>query len=153
MNILFIGPYRQNDEWGRKSRDMLHTLKQSDNKITARPIFLSNNLDYIEYEEISEHTTSDSYDVVIQFLLQPFATYVGGAKNIGIFNYDTIPSDVPVSFLTKESLMDEIWTESLSVKKSLENLFNKYNINTNVIHIPPAIDISTLPDKDLFFII
>ena len=148
MNILFIGPYRQNDEWGRKSRDMLYTLKQSGHSITSRPIFLSNNIDYAQFEELSEHVVNDTYDIVIQFVLQPFATYVGGAKNIGVFNYDTVPTDIPWCELSKEALMDEIWTENLNVKKSLESLFTRYNINTKVKHISPSINTLSLPPKD-----
>ena len=46
MNILFIGPYRQHDEWGQKSRSLLQALQKSDHTVTARPIFLTYNFIY-----------------------------------------------------------------------------------------------------------
>ena len=39
MNILFVGPYKQFDEWGRKSRSLLSALKRTGNVVTSRPIF------------------------------------------------------------------------------------------------------------------
>ena len=70
MNILFIGPYRQDDEWGRKSRAVLRALQRGDNQVTSRPIFLSTNIPHNEYAEKSEFLTAESYDVLIQFMLQ-----------------------------------------------------------------------------------
>ena len=48
MNILFIGPYRQDDEWGRKSRAILRALQRGDNQVTSRPIFLSTHVPHNE---------------------------------------------------------------------------------------------------------
>ena len=55
MNILFIGPYRQDDEWGRKSRSILKILQKGNHSITSRPIFLSSTNQYNTYQEPSEH--------------------------------------------------------------------------------------------------
>ena len=90
MNILFIGPYRQHDEWGQKSRSLLQALQKSDHTVTARPIFLTDNFIYNDYTEKAEFVTSEAYDVSIQFLLQPYAVYDGNVKKrIGVFNTET----------------------------------------------------------------
>ena len=77
MNILFIGPYRQDDEWGRKSRSLLKTLHRPDHKVTSRPLFLSTSPSYNAYAEPAEFVTCKEYDVLIQFSLQPLVTYAG----------------------------------------------------------------------------
>ena len=46
MNILFIGPYRQFDSWGYKSRATLKALQNTSHTIISRPIFLSNNIQF-----------------------------------------------------------------------------------------------------------
>ena len=70
MNILFVGPYRQEDEWGRKSRAILQALQKTDHSVTARPLFLTENLVYNEYMEKAEFVTNDEYDILIQFTLK-----------------------------------------------------------------------------------
>ena len=87
MNILFIGPYRQVDEWGRKSRSLLKAIKNAGHSVTSRPIFLAPHPNFNSYLEMSEFNTSNDYDVLIQFLLQPYAIYEGSfAKRVGIFS-------------------------------------------------------------------
>ena len=145
MNVLFIGPYRQQDEWGRKSRAILKSLQRSHHNITARPIFLSSSNQYDTYQEIAEHNISNSYDILIQFLLQPYAIYKGNiGKNIGIFNSETIPSQVPIAQLSKELLMDEIWTESNSIQQKLQQVLQEHTNHTKVIAIPPSLDVENL---------
>jgi hypothetical protein len=145
MNVLFIGPYRQQDEWGRKSRAILQSLQRSQHNITARPIFLSSSNQYDTYQEIAEHNISNSYDMLIQFLLQPYAVYNGSiAKNIGIFNSETLPAQVPIAQLTKELLMDEIWTESDSIQQRLQQVLQDHTNNTKVVAMPPSLDVEHL---------
>jgi len=146
MNILFIGPYRQNDQWGRKSRAVLKAIQRTDHAVTSRPIYLSNESNSNQYVEDSEFIISDKYDICIQFLLQPYVVYDGNVtKRIGIFNTETIPNEIPLSQLTSELLMDEIWTDGYEIKNSLQNILNKYNSNTKVIATCPTLDIENLP--------
>ena len=146
MNILFIGPYRQHDEWGSKSRSMLNALQNTKHTITSRPIYLSNNYSVDTSVVASELTVSNTYDVVIQFVLQPYAVRIGTIpKNIGIFNYETISNNLPIDLLSAENLMDEVWTESSTIKESLETLFKNNNINTKVTQIPLTLNIEELP--------
>ena len=96
MNILFIGPYKQADEWGRKSKSILKGLQKTSHRITSRPVFLSTNIDGNAAIEQSEFITSDHYDILIQFALQPYIVYNGDVKKrIGIFNTETLPYDNP----------------------------------------------------------
>ena len=147
MNILFIGPYRQNDEWGRKSQSVLNTLQQNtDHVITSRPIYLSSSVSHNAYMEKAETIISDHYDILIQFILPQYVTYYGAVKKrIGIFNTETIPNNIPVAQLTADMLMDEIWTDSQIVTKQYQSILNQYNSNTQVITIPPSLNLTDLP--------
>ena len=150
MNILFIGPYRQNDEWGRKSLAVLKGLQNTDHTVTSRPIYLAASTNYNNYTERSETIIADHYDILIQFVLQPYTVYSGNfTKRIGIFNTETIPNQIPFGQLTSELLMDEIWTDSHIVAKNLQDILQKhtanYSINTNVIAVPPSLSLNDLP--------
>ena len=145
MNILFIGPYRQFDSWGYKSHATLKSLQNTTHTVASRPIFLSNVPNFNSYHETSEQIRMDKYDIVIQYLLQPYATYVGGAKNIGIFNYETIPYNTSKDFLISEALMDEIWTDSSLIQEGLENILQKNTISTNVVNVPTSLNLEKLP--------
>lgn len=148
MKILFIGPYRQPDEWGRKSRSVLQALKKIDNAIvTSRPIWLSNSMiTYDNYTESAEFVIESDYDILIQFLLPSLTVYDGNfSKRIGIFNTETIPYNLPKAQLTGECLMDEVWTDSIRIRDSLQTLFDKYETNTKAIAISPTLDVQLAP--------
>lgn len=146
MNILFVGPYRQEDEWGRKSRAILQALQKTDHSVTARPLFLTENLVYNEYMEKAEFVTNDEYDILIQFTLQPHIVYDGNVKKrIGIFNTETLPHEIARGHLTKELLMDEIWVDSPQLETAVYNTIQNYNPNIKVRAIPPLLDITNLP--------
>ena len=148
MNILFIGPYKQADEWGRKSKSILKGLQKTSHRITSRPVFLSTNIDGNAAIEQSEFITSDHYDILIQFALQPYVVYNGDVKKrIGIFNTETLPYDVPKGQLTKELLMDEVWTDGPSLQNKLQDTLQEYNPNITVRSIPPLLDIERLPEN------
>jgi hypothetical protein len=148
MNILFIGPYRQEDEWGRKSRAILQALQKGDHSITSRPIFLTQSGTYDQYIEKTEFVTLDKYDVLIQFVLQPYVIYDGHVKKrIGIFNTETIPYEVARGHLTKELMMDELWIDSPTIGKGLQNALEHYDPSIKVKSIPPLLDVSNLPSQ------
>ena len=148
MNILFIGPYRQHDEWGRKSLAVLKGLQNTDHTVTSRPIYLSTATNYNNYIEKSETVIADHYDILIQFVLQPLAVYSGNFnKRIGIFNSETIPHNIPLGQLTSELLMDEIWTDSHIVAQNLQNVLQQHTANTKVVAIPPSLSLNNLPSK------
>ena len=151
MKILFIGPYRQPDEWGRKSRSVLQALKNTENvSVTSRPIVLngSSSVIYDAYTENAEFAIESEYDILIQFLLPSMAVYDGSfSKRIGIFNTETVPYHIPQGQLTGEFLMDEIWTDSIRIRDSVQTIFDKYVINTKVIAVPPTLDVQLTPSE------
>lgn len=148
MNILFIGPYRQLDSWGRKSNAMLQQLKKTDNSITARPIFLSSDTFYNSYIEEAESVQHSNYDILIQYVLEPYATHFGKfKKNIGIFNNDTLPTITNIANLTGPLLMDEIWTENKDLTNRLDNLLHEHNPNIKIKTISPLLEVDSLPTQ------
>lgn len=86
--VLYIGPYRQNDEWGKTSRAFLQLLINSVTKVVARPLYYSNNL--VEFGDITEeHNYIKEKDVIIQHGLPETLSYEGGFKlNIAITKVD-----------------------------------------------------------------
>ena len=137
MDILFVGPYKQTDEWGRKSRALLDALKRTGNRITSRPIyFVSQGWTYSEEAEFS---TSESYDAVIQFTLPVFAVYDGRCKkNIGFFNTDTIDTAPFSTAISRMKLLDEVWVENKDIYQNLQNKVG----DTRVSLIKPYMDTS-----------
>lgn len=150
MNILFVGPYRQNDEWGYKSQAILNKLQDTGHNITARPIYMSSALNYNNYIEPSETNSFDSYDILIQFVLPSFAIYEGSfKKRIGIFHTETIPDNIPMAELASECLMDEIWVDSKLVAHNLQKIMTSYGATTQIRTLPPTLNIERLPKEFL----
>ena len=148
MNILFVGPYRQQDEWGYRSQFILHYLNQTEHNIVSRPIYLNSSPTYNAHIEKSEFVNNENqnYDILIQYMLPSFAVYQGEfKKRIGIFHHETIPNDIPRVALNVENLMDEIWVDSKIVAKNLQDIFQRYKISTIVKPMPPVLNLDNLP--------
>lgn len=139
MNILFIGPYKQLDEWGRKSRYLLSALKKTKHNITSRPIYFSQmSKDYIEP---AEHRSFDNYDTVIQFTLASFSIYDGSfKKNIGVFNLSTVDNSFYSPTIQKINLLDEAWVDSNKIRDSLVQREN----DTTIKYLNPFMDFDIL---------
>lgn len=121
MNILFIGPYRQNDGWGLAAKDYLSCLNQIEgHTVSAAPIYMSNNLDNdIDPELVGiENTYCDKFDVIIQNVLPNYFER-HDAYNIGIYYSETKNLNKSV-FIEKINLLDELWVSSQSEKETLE---------------------------------
>ena len=103
--VLYIGPYRQNDEWGKTSRGFLQLLLGSVKNIVSRPLYYSNNI--VELGEIkSEHSYVEEKDIIIQHGLPESLNYEGD------FNYN-------IAITKVDCRIDNLtWTENL-------NLFDK----------------------------
>ena len=137
MNILFVGPYKQRDEAGRKSRALLGALKRTGNTITSRPIFLGST--GWSYTEEAEYTVSKAYDIVVQNVTPAFAVYNGKfKKNIGVFNTDTLDTSSCSIAISRMKLLDEVWVENADTCKGLQNATG----TTNVALIKPYADSS-----------
>ena len=123
MKILYIAPYRQNDEWGETSRHFLEALILTGYDITARPVFFSTNVvpelsDEFEYLEQKKH---NHYDVVIQKSLPDILEFNGNFdRNIGLCIMETSRCD-RLQWHRHMNFMDEIWTNSMSQVDIMKN--------------------------------
>jgi hypothetical protein len=41
MNVLFVGPYRQNDGWGMATKSYIRAVATKCPNLTIRPVFLA----------------------------------------------------------------------------------------------------------------
>lgn len=87
-NILYIGPYRQNDGWGLAAKDCLLSLLTTNNNVSCAPVYLNYSARYdITDKKIldAERNIFDNYDVVIQKALPSALSYNGNyGQNIAI---------------------------------------------------------------------
>jgi glycosyltransferase involved in cell wall biosynthesis len=89
-NVLYVAPYRQNDGWGAASRDYMRSISYACEKIghnlTARPIFLSNNIEHsIENDILSiENNKLSNIDIIIQKALPQAICPIYPYKNIAL---------------------------------------------------------------------
>jgi len=140
MKILFIGPYRQPDEWGHTSRGILKSLSLiPDVSISSRPIFLTNQTSRVDEDILRLELNKESeYDVLIQHTLPSLMVRHGSFKqNIGFFpletrnntewdNYLHLLDKIFVSTLTeKDCISRELKEKTFVVGGSLENVPSK----------------------------
>ena len=138
MNILFVGPYRQLDEWGHKSSALLRAIEHRFDGLTSRPIYLSGIGSDGTFN--TELATFDDYDVLIQFCLPMNAVYNGSfKKNIGVFNFESIPTVKRSLAISRINLMDELWVDSKEIAKSLRQM-----TDTKISVLRPHIDNAVL---------
>jgi hypothetical protein len=128
MNILFVGPYKQQGEAGRKSRAILGALKRTSHNVTSRPLYIPDQFSVGQasawaYSEEAEYSSCDEYDILIQFTSPVFAVYDGKfKKNIGIFNNQTIPTSPFCTDISRVDILDEIWVENERISEAVSNL-------------------------------
>jgi glycosyltransferase involved in cell wall biosynthesis len=145
MNILFIGPYRQNDGWGLAAQSYIKALGTTGHNITTRPVFLAGADTGLDDSEILEYENSfyDSYDMVIQKTL-PHCLFLNRKfkKNIGLFTLETndISNSVAVHSINS---MDEVWVPSEQEKKCLL----KSGINKPIKVISQPIDTNFIKEN------
>lgn len=121
MNVLFVGPYRQNDGWGLATKNYIRAIATQFSNLTIRPLFLASSSkedldqDLLKYE----NTYYDHYDIVIQKTLPHCLFYDGRfQKNIGLFVIETnnLTNSNCISNINR---MDEIWVPSHQEQKCL----------------------------------
>lgn len=136
MNILFIGPYLQNDGWGRAARAYIHALMLTGHNICVRPIYLgvklSENRD--EFKDIERPL--ESYDCVIQNVLPEYMEYDARfGKNIGLCYTETAGLE-HTDWIDKLNLMDAVIVPSYADTVNLEA------VKSPMYTVPIPIDIS-----------
>lgn len=120
--LLYIGPIRQADGWGRASRDILKslmTIKGLD--IAMRPIYMGMTRQEIE-EELSslEKNSFDSYDYIIQNVLPNYLFYDRRfKKNIGLSFFEMRDLGT-TGWVERINLMDEYLVCTEQEKLNLE---------------------------------
>ena len=66
-NVLYIGPYRQNDEWGYTSKAFVNLLSAQDIKLVIRPVWFTGEVVSLDVEALEpyEYNKLDSCDILI----------------------------------------------------------------------------------------
>ena len=67
--VLFIGPYRQKDSWGKEARSYIRSmLTNTQLQLSTRPIYYTSLIEHNIPKEIiqCEQTTHHSYDIILQ---------------------------------------------------------------------------------------
>ena len=127
MNILFIGPYLQNDGWGRAARNYIEALKLTGHTVAVRPIYMGTKLSPDRNIFKALEVTLDSYDIVIQNVLPEFMEYDGRfGKNIGLCYTETSNLE-HTGWIEKTNLMDAIivpsYADTVNLKPSTTPIF------------------------------
>lgn len=162
-NILYLGPYRENNGYGRSSRRFLNCLKSNKSyNIKSIPIYQTQNTIFNEQDihlvnfDSTEQADYHNYDCIIQhgnpMLFQYHKKY---GKNIGITEIDTIGTK-HTGLIERINLLDEIIVHSLFSAKILEEsgvvipikiIPQPYNIDTDMVNS----DFFTYSDKPYIF--
>lgn len=130
-NILYIGPYKENNGLGKSSKRFVECLGlRPDINLSIRPIFLTYSSNdnsiykdqYIEFESNS----SNNYDTIIQhgypMMLQYDARF---GKNIGIVEIETMNFGHN-GWIDRMNLMDEIiFTSKISALNAIQSGYKK----------------------------
>lgn len=112
-NILFIGPYRQNDGWGIAAQQYLRAMRLTNNLKTiniqtCNGVSLTDGTEFAEFEK----NNFTHYDAMIQNMLPSSFCYdarVG--KNIGLVHYEATMDSLDINkYRISSSLMDEVWS-------------------------------------------
>jgi len=140
MNILFIGPYRQADEFAKFSINYIKALSLTGHNIAIAPIYMGNTANLKLKDELLEleNKKFEKYDIIIQNVLPIFFEKQEG-YNIGI-HYNETKNLKNSLFIDKMNLMDELWVCSESEKQTLIKAGVKCKINI----VPIPIDIEEL---------
>lgn len=122
MNVLFIGPYLQDDGWGIAARNYVRALKLTGHNIATRPIYLGSSLskdrDVFKDLEIS----FDKYDAVIQNVLPSYVEYDSRfGKNIALCYTETGGLE-HTGWFEKLDLMDAVIVPSYADTVNLKGI-------------------------------
>ena len=146
MNVLFIAPYRQDDDWGESSREYIKSLLTNNNiRLTTRPYYYINktisntNIDNSIIE--CENSTYDRYDIILQKLLPHSLAinHMAEIKNIAIISAETGGWSRSTASSTLNHL-NEIYVNTSMEKKCLE----QSGVKTPIKIIPAPIDMEFL---------
>lgn len=140
MNILFIGPYRQNDGWGNAAKSYIRALSKIDSvNLCIRPIYMGSSTCEIDEDIIEfEYNSFDEYDIVIQNVLPSLCDYSDKFKKNICLAYTETNMLPEVEWIHRLNLMDEVWVPSSQEKQNLEQ--SGVKIPISVVPIPLDIE-------------
>ena len=147
MKIQYIGNFSDGTGWAKASTYNALVLSKAGYDIYCKEIRYNDRNITIE-DEINNllSKTSDDFDVIIHHVLPKDYQYVGGAKNIGFVELETLNLSDKI-WLKNLSMMDEILVPNEASKKCLINsgctkpikIFNhSFNYNRVVNSNSPA---------------
>ena len=126
-NILFVGPYRQDDGWGEAAADYAKALATTDNNIAIRPIYMGQSVVDLKDETLLELEGNrfPYYDIVIEKVL-PHLFEKREMLTVGLFTLET--SEIETT-PWKEHIfnMDMVMTPSVHEKNILCHKRMGYN--------------------------
>lgn len=139
-NVLYIGPYRQLDEWGMNSRAFAKMLSQQEGvNLVLRPVWFNQDSHMVDIGDLSKYENKQivgEKNVLIQHGIPSFLNYDGSfEKNIAVLSVDCKLNNQWKMHL---NLFDEVLVFSDYEKQLLEDS----NIQTNVcgLNRPPMFD-------------
>ncbi len=134
-NILFVGPYRQNDGWGNAAKEYIRALKETGYNIATRPVYMNSQPSWDKSSEFmyQESARYDSYDVIIQNCLPNLFRRYGGVVNIGLAYFESTINATP--WPATINIMDRMWVSSFFEKNMLAEKCG-VKIDIDVIPIP-----------------
>lgn len=138
MDILFIGPYRQQDGWGEAAKDYIRALSCTGANLEIRPVYMSRNIDEAidPFFLALEQKKINKPEVVIQNVLPSWVSYDGRFKrNIGLCYTETSNLKY-TSWPARLKTMDEIWVPSYA------DSLNLLEIDRPLYTIPIPVDTS-----------
>ena len=148
MNVLFIGPYRELGEWGRKSRALLHAVKSCVPNTTSRPLYMFGQSGALAHAEDAEFAVFDHYDAIIQFALPSISVYNKACgRNIGVFNNEML--GIEPDSLMRMNLLDEVWVDSQDIAKSIYKKLPDVEVKVLGAYLDPALWMLTEIGEDI----
>ena len=149
-NILYVGPYKENNGYGRSSRRVIDSLINDSNiNLSIRPIYFTSKI----YNELSnkyddfEENRQGHYDCIIQHGYPESFHYDGRfGKNIGIAQIETRKL-IHSKYIDNINLLDKIVVGSLF---SAESLLES-GIRTETKIVPEPYDLTSFSKETAEF--
>lgn len=140
LKVLFVGPYLQNDGWGRASKAFIHSLKDKCD-LSVRNIFLGPQSTYENSDPFPELQKKEfSYDAIIQKVIPTFLSYNGRCGlNCAISCRETLNMNFDWKY--KMRLMDKVFTFTDYERNSY--LVDHLDFTKNKVHtVGEPVDVS-----------
>lgn len=146
MNVLFIGPYRQDDGWGNAAKAYIRALAKIESiNLCIRPIYMGSSVCEIDEDIIEfEYNSFDEYDVVIQNVLPSFCDYSSKFKKNICLAYTETNMLGETGWVEELNLMDEVWVPSSQEKSNLVDS----GVTSDISVVPIPMDVEGIQSLD-----